>query len=124
MRRPLLFLLLVMPLLGGCRYSFVPIIPPSVQVTLPTRITSAALRREGDALIVSATLGGQFAPDYLSVVWYDNDTELGRDSVYLDRAKLSAEFRLNAPGKGSYRALLSYAGVLLRQVELRENGEL
>jgi hypothetical protein len=122
--RRLLPLLLLAPLLGACRYSLIPIIPPSVQVTLPTRITSATLRREGDALIVSATLGGQFSPDYLSVVWYEADTELGRDSVYLDRQKPSAEFRLSAPGKGSYRALLSYAGVLLRQVELRENGEL
>ena len=122
--RPMLLLLLIAPLLGACRYSFIPIIPPQVQVSLPTRIASAALRREGNDLVVAAQLAGQVVPDYLSVVWYDADTELGRDSVYLDNTQRAAEFRLPAPNKGSYRALLSYGGVLLRQVELRETGDL
>ncbi|WP_424951119.1 hypothetical protein [Deinococcus sp.] len=124
MRPSLLALLLLTPLLGGCRYSFIPIIPPPLQVSLPTRIVAAELRREGDDLTVSATLSGSFTPDYLSVVWYDADTELGRDSVYLDNAQRAASFRMTAPRKGSYRALLSYGGVLLRQIELRETGDL
>ena len=124
MRRPLLILLLLTPLLGGCRYTFLPLVPPPMQVSLPTRIVTAALRRDGNDLIASATLSGQVVPGYLNVVWYDKDTELGRDSVYLDSAQRTAEFRLTAPAKGSYRALLSYGGVLLRQVELRETGDL
>ncbi len=122
--RPWLFLLLLAPLLGGCRYTFIPLIPPAVQVSLPAQIVKAALVRSGDVLQVSATLGGKLSPAYLSVVWYDADTELGSDSVYLDADQRTAEFRLNAPKKGSYRALLSYGGVLLRQVELRETGDL
>ena len=124
MRRPLLILLLLTPLLGGCRYTFLPLVPPPAQLSLPARIVTAALRRDGDELIVSATLSGQPTPDYLSVAWFDNDTELGRDSVYLDSAQRGAEFRITAAKKGSYRALLSYGGVLLRQVELRETGDL
>ncbi len=124
MRPSLLALLLLTPLLGGCRYTFLPLIPPQVQVSLPTRISKAELRREGNDLVVAVTLGGELTPDYLSVVWYDADTELGRDSLYLDNTQRSGEFRMTAPKKGSYRALLSYAGVLLRQVELRESGDL
>ena len=124
MRPSLLALLLLTPLLGGCRYTFLPLIPPPVQVSLPTRLVKAELRREGDDLVVAATLSGDLKPDYLSVVWYDADTELGRDSLYLDNTQRSGEFRMTAPKKGSYRALLSYAGVLLRQVELRETGDL
>lgn len=122
--RPWLFLLLLAPLLGGCRYTFIPVIPPAVQVSLPAQIVKASLVRSGDVLQVSATLGGQVAPAYLNVVWYDGDTLLGSDSVYLDADQKGAEFRLTAPQKGSYRALLSYGGVLLRQVELRETGDL
>lgn len=120
----MLCLLLLAPLLGGCRYTFLPLVPPPAQITLPTRIVTATLRREGDDLIVTAALSGQFRAGYLSVVWYRDDTEQGRDSVYLDAAQRSAEFRLAAPQKGSYRALLSHDGVLLRQVELLENGDL
>ncbi|WP_425147846.1 hypothetical protein [Deinococcus sp.] len=125
MRPPFLALLLtLLPLLGGCRYTFIPVIPERVAISLPPSLASASLLRRGDELLVSAALGGQITPGYLSVVWYDGDKELGRDSVYLDTELRRAEFRLQAPAKGSYRALLSFGGVLLRQVELRETGEL
>ncbi len=120
---PLLALLLA-PLLGGCRYTFIPVIPRRVQVDLPARITSASLRREGRELLLGAQLSGRFEPGYLEVVWFEQDRELGRDSVYLDAQQRSASFRLLAPDKGSYRAMLSFGGVLLRQLELREAGEL
>ncbi|ULH16394.1 hypothetical protein MF271_07340 [Deinococcus sp. KNUC1210] len=111
-------------LLGGCRYTFIPIIPDPVAVSLPTRLVTASLRRDGRELIASAALSGKIEAGYLSVVWFDADRELGRDSVYLDATQRSAEFRITAPDKGSYRALLSFGGVLLRQVELRETGDL
>ena len=133
MRSPLLPLLLA-PLLAlplsACRYAYLPLVPDTVAVPLPARLVTASLRREGSDLIASAglsgvgTQGGQTGAGYLSVVWFDADRELGRDSVYLDAAQRSAEFRLSAPQKGSYRALLSFGGILLRQVELRETGEL
>jgi hypothetical protein len=124
MRAPLLLLTVLAPLLGACRYTFIPVIPPRLEAKVPARIVSAELKRVGGDLVVSASLAGQLNPDFLSVVWYNADTELGRDSVYLDPAKPGGEFRLTAPDKGSYRALLSYGGVLLRQVELLETGDL
>jgi hypothetical protein len=120
----LLALLLLTPLLGSCRYSFIPLIPDRVDVELPTRIAAADLKREGETLVASATLAGLFKPDYLTVVWFNGDTELGRDSIYLDAAQRGGQFKLTAPAKGSYRVMLSYGGVLLRQVDLLENGEL
>ncbi|MFC4456001.1 hypothetical protein [Deinococcus sonorensis] len=117
-------LLLLVPLLGACRYTFIPVIPPRVQVALPPRLTQATLKRAGDELQLSATLTGEVQPGYLTVVWMDQDREVGRDNVYLDAQQRQAAFRLNAPQKGSYRAMLFFGGTLLRQLDLRETGDL
>lgn len=121
MKRPvLLALALASPLLGGCRFNFVPLIPPPAQVSLPTRITQAELKREGDALVLAVTLDGRLEPGYLTAHWFDGARELGTDSVYLDADTRSAALRLPAAGKGAYRAVLSFGGTVLRQVELYE----
>ena len=52
--------------------------------------------------------------------WFDGAKELGNDSVYLDADTRSATLRLPATGKGAYRAVLSFGGTVLRQVELYE----
>ncbi|MFC4425914.1 hypothetical protein [Deinococcus navajonensis] len=120
---PLLALLLTSALsagLTGCRYNFVPLIPAQTDVPLPARITGATLVREGEQLRLRAQLEGRFEPGYLSVKWYDSSRELGSDSVYLDSMQRQANFVLEAPAKGAYRALLSFGGLVLRQVELYE----
>ncbi|THF69400.1 hypothetical protein E7T06_11910 [Deinococcus sp. Arct2-2] len=113
-------LTLLAPALGGCRYNFVPLIPPEVKVDFPARITGATLTRSGEVLTLQASLDGRFDPDYLSVVWFDGGRELGRDSVYLDAETRKATFALTAPTQGAYRALLSFSGNVLRQLELYE----
>ncbi|SMB92870.1 hypothetical protein [Deinococcus hopiensis] len=118
--RVLLLAGLLAPSLGGCRYNYVPLIPKPVQVTLPTRVTSATLVRESGTLVLKAQVEGRFEPGYLSAVWFDSARELGRDSVYLDAGQRGATFRLDAPEKGAYRAVLSFGGTVLRQVELYE----
>lgn len=123
MLRPALRLTLLCLLaapLTACRYAFVPAVPTPVEVALPVRVTSAALIRQGDALLVQAQVDGRFEPDYLKVQWFDGSRSLGQDSVYLDSAQRRASFRLEAPEKGAYRAVLSFGGVVLRQVELYE----
>ena len=87
-------------LLCGCRYNFIPVIPAPVQVALPLRITQATLQRRGDALALSARVDGPMQADYLSVVWFAGDRELGRDSRYLDAQHRSAEFELPAAEEG------------------------
>lgn len=121
---PLLLTALLCPLLQGCRYNFVPVIPREAALELPIRLTSAALVRSGTRLEVSAKLEGQIKSGYLGVVWFEGDHELGRDSVYLDEAQRQAHFVLEAPQKGNYRAMLLFEGTLLRQLDMREVGGL
>lgn len=113
-----LVLLLLCPLLGGCRYNFFPVIPAPAPLESPVRLR-AELTRQGDTLRLQATLQGQQA-GYLSVVWRRGDLELGRDSVYLDAAQRQAHFELPAPRGGDYRAMLLFDGTLLRQLDLNE----
>lgn len=121
MKRPvLLALALASPLLGACRFNFVPLIPPPVQVSLPTRIAQAELKRAGDALRLTVTLDGRLEPGYLTVHWFDGSRELGTDSVFLDAEERTAALTLPAPAPGAYRAVLSFGGTVLRQVELYE----
>lgn len=115
----LLIGLLALPL-PGCRYALVPLLPAPTEVALPTRVTAASLVRSGETLVVRAQIDGRFEPGYLSVQWFDSGRSLGQDSVYLDTAERSATFTLDAPQKGAYRAVLSFGGVVLRQVELYE----
>ncbi|ACO46489.1 hypothetical protein DEDE109153_07780 [Deinococcus deserti] len=106
--------------LSACRYNYVPLIPPQAEVRLPARITNATLVREEQQLKLGAQIHGRFEPGYLTVQWFDGSRELGTDSVYLDSALREAVFRLDAPAKGAYRAVLSFGGIVLRQVELYE----
>ncbi|GAA0500369.1 hypothetical protein [Deinococcus depolymerans] len=119
-RALLVFALACAPLLGGCRYNFVPLIPGEVNAALPARVTAASLTRDGEQLRVSARLDGRFEPGYLSVRWFDGSRELGTDSVFLDERQRLATFTLSAPARGTYRATLSFGGAVLRQVELYE----
>ncbi|RJF73477.1 MULTISPECIES: hypothetical protein [Deinococcus] len=108
------------PLLGGCRYNFVPLIPRPVDFKLPVRIVEASLTREKTELVLKARIDGKFDPGYLTVNWFDNSRPIGQDSVYLDTAQRDVTFRLTAPQQAAYRATLTFGGALLRQVELYE----
>ncbi len=121
--RPALLCVLALPLtlgLGGCRYNFVPLLPPVVAPNLPPRVTDASLKRDGDQLTLTATVDGRFEPGYLSVNWFDSTRAIGSDSVYLDATQRTATFKLTAPDEGAYRAVLSFGGAVMRQVELYE----
>ncbi|GGS17945.1 hypothetical protein [Deinococcus knuensis] len=122
MVRPALLLvaLACAPLLGGCRYTFVPLIPAQVNVDLPLRLTNATLERRGETLNLSAQVDGRFEPGFLTVRWFDGGRLLGSDSVYLDGAQRAATFSWAAAQPGTYRAVLSFGGTVLRQVELYE----
>lgn len=111
---------LLLPTLTGCRYNFVPLLPAPVEVSLPVRVTNATLVRRGEVLALNAQIDGKFEPGYLSVRWFNSSVEIGTDSVYLDAAQRQATFQFTAPDKGAYRAVLSFGGTVLRQVELYE----
>jgi len=117
----ILVILALAPALGACRYTFIPLVPAEVQGTFPARVRDARLARLGPDLTLEVTLDPRTRAGYLTVVWYREDTELGRDSAYLDADEPTAVFRLAAAQKGNYRAVLSYEGSVLRQFELPEN---
>ena len=121
-RRAALLPLLLLPILSGCRYNFVPVIPRATysDLKLPVKISQAELTRQGDDLVLHAELHEHIDPGYLKVTWFDNATKIGEDSLYLDADLREADFRLPAPNKGAYRAALSFGGNVLRQVELYE----
>lgn len=118
--RALLPLLLLAPLLGGCRYNFVPLIPPVAEVNLPPRIFGAEIRRESEELVLTAQLQGRFEAGYLNVTWFSGATPIGHDSVYLDSTEREATFRLKAPEKAAYRAALGLGDNVMRLVEFYE----
>lgn len=106
--------------LSGCRYAFVPAVPRPVEVTMPARVTGATLTRAGAMLTVQAQVDGRFEAGYLKVQWFDGPRKVAEDSVYVDGDQRRATFTLEAPEPGSYRAVLSLGGTVLRQVELYE----
>ncbi|GHG10987.1 hypothetical protein GCM10017783_24250 [Deinococcus piscis] len=116
----LLPLLLLLPLLGGCRYNYVPLIPPVAEVNLPPRIFGAEIRREGEELVLTAQVRGRFQADYLNVTWFNGAAQLAQDSVYLDAGQREATFRLEAPEKGAYRAALGLGDDVMRLAEFYE----
>ena len=87
---------------------------------MPARVTGASLTRAGTVLTVSAQFDGRFEPVYLKVQWFDGPRKLAEDSVYVDDGQRQATFTLDAPDRGTYRAVLSLSGTVLRQVELYE----
>ncbi|MFC6590703.1 hypothetical protein ACFP81_00715 [Deinococcus lacus] len=77
MRRALLALLLL-PALSGCRYAYVPLIPPVAQPQLPVRVFDVNLVREGEEVVVRAQVAGRFEPGYLSVQWFRGQKRWGQ----------------------------------------------
>lgn len=120
MKPVVLTLLLLAPLLSGCRFNFVPLIPPPVAADLPTRIEQAELKRVDKELVLRVKMDARIDPGYLTVHWFDGAKEIGSDSIYLDKTNLEAELRLEAAEKGAYRAVLSFDKTVLRQLELYE----
>lgn len=118
----LIIVLALLPALAGCRYTFIPLVPQNRVGELPNRLTGASLVRKGETLEVRARLQDPRQRGYLTVIWYRGDTELARDNTYLDELGPNATFTLNAPDKANYRAVLSFEGQVLRQLDLPEVG--
>ncbi len=109
--------------LTGCRYTFVPLVPPLTQGTFPTRLADVGVTRDGDTLTLTATLQDARSSGYLSCVWYLGSEEVGRDTVFVDPQGRVARFKLPAPTRGAYRADLAFEGTVLRQVEYTDPPE-
>lgn len=116
-------LVLLLPLallLGSCRYTSFPLVPPVLQGEVPARLSAGSLQRVGDGLELRLALDARSGSGFFDVAWFDGDTLLARDRTYVDASDPNAVFRLSAPRGGEFRALVSFEGTLLRQFELLE----
>ncbi|WP_110886213.1 hypothetical protein [Deinococcus yavapaiensis] len=107
-------------LLGSCRYTSFPLVPPVLQGDVPARLSAASLQRVGDALELRLVLDARSGSGFFDVAWFDGDALLARDRTYVDASDPNAVFRLSATPGGEFRALVSFEGTLLRQFELTE----
>ena len=109
-------LLMVNPLLGGCVYTSFPLIPVVQAGTFPSRFETKGFVLEPGNLSLKVTLRSS-DKGFLSVVWFEEDGEVGRDSVYLDPSSPVATFRYPLKPDKIYRASLIFKGDVVRQFE-------
>lgn len=109
-------LILTAPLLGGCVYTSFPLIPAVQSGTFPSRFETKGFVLEPGNLMLKVKLRSSDR-GFLSVVWFEDDTEVGRDSVYLDPSAPEALFRFPVKPDRPYRANLIFKGDVVRQFE-------
>jgi len=113
-------LLLAAPLLGSCVYTSFPLVPAVQAGTFPSRFETKGFVLEPGNLALKVTLRsstGSSSGGFLSVVWFEEDGEVGRDSVYLDKSSPEATFRYPYKPDKTYRASLIFRGDVVRQFE-------
>jgi|GEM_PF-1458216 len=111
---------LLTPLLGGCVYTSFPLIPAVQAGTFPSRFETKGFVLEPGNLSLKVKLRsstGSASGGFLSVVWFEEDAEVGRDSIYLDLSKPEATFRFPYKPDKTYRASLIFKGDVVRQFE-------
>ena len=115
--RPLPALLLLL-LLGGCRYTFWPLIPP--EQTYPERVSiTGTLEARGDVARAVLELRRWPEPDYLELRWFAGDELLEERSVWVERAgEMSFDFPY--AGDALHRLLVIVNERPLLQLDLGE----
>ncbi|HEX2864944.1 MAG TPA: hypothetical protein VHN99_10285, partial [Deinococcales bacterium] len=116
MARPFkpLALLAASLLLGGCAFTFLPLVPDPLPDQ--TGVTAAeTLTRDGSSLVVEATFRNVPGEGYASVYLYRDDVKVGEDSQLVGAGNPpAARFTFSPAVVGTYRAVLFFGGVALR----------
>jgi len=118
--KPLTLLILMAPLLGSCVYTSFPLIPAVQASTFPSRFETKGFVLEGGNLSLKVKLrssASSASGGFLSVVWFEEDAEVGRDSIYLDKSSPVATFHYPYKPDKTYRASLIFKGDVVRQFE-------
>ncbi len=102
--------------LSSCRFTTFPLIPEVRKGTFPARFNSKGITLEGEKLQLEVTLASPL-PGYASVIWYENDKEMARDSHYVDTVDPQATFDIPYQKDKYYRAMLLFDKTVLRQFE-------
>jgi hypothetical protein len=125
MREMLLLIVLLLPL-GGCAFSYIPLIPEAHVSEPPLELRSPeGLVLAGDTLRLSVQLLNQQQEGWLAVQWYGpGNREVASDSLWVRPDDTGRVHHLYLPGDvtlrpGQWRAVVSFAGQLLRQFSLQ-----
>ena len=105
-------------LLGGCAYTFVPLVPD--EIALPPRLElggETTLERVGAEIVLTASLRRVPEQGYLSAFLYREDEKVAEDSKLVEPDTRTVEFRFTPARVGRYRALLFWSGQTVRQLE-------
>ena len=113
--RPLLLLLL---LLGGCRYTFWPLIPP--EAPFPDRVQVVGrLEPEDEAARAVLVVRRWPEPNYLELRWYADEDLVEERSLWVERPGV-LEARFPAEAGCFHRLLVVVAGRPVLQLDLGE----
>lgn len=105
-------------LLGGCAFTFWPIIPEA----LPDQsgvMAVESLTRDGSNILVHVRLDRVPHEGFVSVFLYRDDAKVGEDSKLVTAGDgQEASFSFDPAVLGAYRAIVFFDGIALRQSEL------
>ncbi|GGJ19321.1 hypothetical protein [Deinococcus roseus] len=108
-------LLVCTVLLSGCTFISFPLIPDPVSVELPVLPRTEGLVLQDKTLLLKVSIPS--GEGYLGVIWYQQDKELGRESVYIDEKIPEVTFKQEADPAKPYRVVLLYQKRIIRQYE-------
>lgn len=107
---------LMLPLLlSGCTFISFPIVPDPVQASFPVLPKTDGLVLQDTTLFLKVSIPS--GEGYLGVIWYQQDKELGRESVYIDAQVPEVTFKKTIDPKLPHRAILLYQQKIIRQYE-------
>jgi hypothetical protein len=115
-KRFLIISILLCASLSSCRFTTFPLIPEVRQGTFPARFSSSGIKLEGEKLELVVSLASDQA-GYASIIWFENDKEMARDSHYVDAKEPQATFDIPYQKDKYYRAMLLFNKTVLRQFE-------
>lgn len=125
MKRVLLFVFLLLPL-GGCAFSYIPLIPEAHIPQAPLELRSpAGLVHEDGTLRLGVQLLNQQQEGWLAVQWFGpKNREVASDSFWVRPEDADRVYYLHLPGDvtlepGQWRAVVSFGGQLLRQFSMQ-----
>lgn len=111
-------------LLAGCMPLYVPPIPETVEASEPVTVSGeSTLESRDGTLVATIHLAGATERGWLVLQWYAPSLrEVASDSVWVERGSIEERVVIAAPdslhiGEGRWRLVVSFGGVVLRQLE-------
>ncbi|GEM45013.1 hypothetical protein DC3_06480 [Deinococcus cellulosilyticus NBRC 106333 = KACC 11606] len=102
-------------LLTSCTFISFPVIPDPVSVELPVVPKSEGLILQDKTLSLKVSIPS--GEGFVGVIWYQQDRELGRESIYIDEKLPEVTFKQTVDPARPHRVVLLYQKKIIRQYE-------